>query len=166
MCLQTLNDLGISYINWYEDEKCLIAFDKMPDIELRYINRYYMSKKEIEGIRSKPYTLNNSIKVLLIDKEKNKHYTFDILKDYIFDGASVPRIFWRAIGPKGDIRFLIGALLHDNLCENHSYVDNDRYFADKIFERCLFVGDTPPLVRWLMFHSVDNFQKFCGWEKK
>ena len=55
--------------------------------------------------------------------------------------------------------------VEDKLCENHHYVNNDRYFADKVFERLLEVGDVGCFRRWLMFHSVDNFQKFCRWRK-
>ena len=163
MCKELVEDFGVI---WYEDEKYIIAFSEMPDIEVRYINLYYMSKEEIKEIKKKPYILNNEINVLLVDREKNKSYVFTIPAEYTYDGASIPRFFWRFIGAKGDNRFLIAALIHDTICENHHYVDNDRYFADKIFERCLYVGDTCAFTRWLMFHSVDNFQKFCGWRKK
>lgn len=150
-------------VEWYEDDKYKISFDVMPDVEVRYINRMYMSKEEIKEIKKKPFILNNSVGVCLVDKKKGKTYSFTIPEGYCYDGASIPRFFWRFIGSKGDVKFLVGALIHDTLCENHSYVDNDRYFADKVFERCLYVSDTGAFKRWLMFHSVDNFQKFCGW---
>ena len=151
---------------WYEDDKYKIEFDEMPDVEVRYINRMYMSKEEIKEIKKKPFILNNKVEVVLQDKVKDVTYGFTMPENYCYDGASIPRFFWRFIGSKGDVKFLIGALIHDTLCENKNYVNHDRYFADKIFERCLYVSDTWAFTRWLMFHSVDNWQKFCGWGKR
>jgi hypothetical protein len=55
-------------------------------------------------------------------------------------------------------------MVHDVLCENHNYVDNDRYFSTMVFERLLYAEGVGGFKRWLMKHSVDNFQKFCDWE--
>lgn len=171
MCMQKLNNLEKFvyncklYMNWYEDKNYKIAFTDVPDVDVLNINKFVMSKEEIKDIKKKPYILHNSIGVYLEDVKKEKVYTFTIFSNYRYDGASIPRIFWRIIGSKGDVRFLTAALIHDVLCENHRYVGYDRYFADKIFERLLYVADTCGFLRWLMFHSVDNFQKFCGWDK-
>ena len=53
-------------------------------------------------------------------------------------------------------------MVHDTLCENHHYIDGDRYLSTIVFERLLSVGGVGSFKRWLMKHSVDNFQKFCG----
>ena len=37
MCKELVEDFGVI---WYEDEKYIIAFSEMPDIEVRYINLY------------------------------------------------------------------------------------------------------------------------------
>lgn len=92
------------------------------------------------------------------------HYVFTIKAGFDFDGASINRLFWRIIGSKEDIRFKIAALIHDILCINHDYVDNDRYFSTIVFEGLLYVGGTVAIKRWVMKHSVDNYQKFCDWE--
>lgn len=154
------------YIVWQDDEFCRVGFSKIPDIGNKEINIKVMSKEEIKAAKKKPLYLKNTVDVCLIDKRKNKTYTFTIHFKYDYDGASVARIFWRLIGSKENIEFKVAALIHDILCENHDYVDNDRYFADKVFERLLEVGDVGAFRRWLMFHSVDNFQKFCGWRKR
>ena len=57
-------------------------------------------------------------------------------------------------------------MIHDVLCENKDYVDYNRYLADKVFERLLFVAGVPAFTRWLMFHSVDNYQKMFGKDLK
>ncbi len=167
-----LNDLslieyqGQKYITWYEDEEYYIGFSEIPDIESKIINKNVMTKEQIKEAKKKPLFLNNDVKVLLSDIKKQKSYPFEIKKGYDYDGATIHKLFWRLVGHKEDIRFKIPALVHDVLCENHNYVNYDRYFADKIFERLLYVADTCAPIRFLMFHSVDNFQKFCGWKNE
>lgn len=154
------------FILWCEDKHCIVGFSQIPDIGNKEINKKVMSKEEIKSAKKKPLYLKNSVDVFLFDKKKNKKYLFKINKKYDYDGASIPRIFWRLIGSKESIEFKIAALIHDVLCENHNYVDNDRYFADKVFQRLLEVGDVGIVRSNTMFFLVDNFQKFCGWSKK
>lgn len=151
-------------IKWYGDEDIGIFFDILPRVGVRYILPT-MTKIERESVEQYPFINKKELKVALLDRKKSKKYTFTIQKGYCWDGASIPRIFWRLIGSKTDNKFLIPSLIHDVLCENHSYVNNDRYFADKVFERLLRISEVPAFNRWLMFHSVDNYQKFCGWGK-
>lgn len=151
-------------IKWYGDEEIGIFFDILPRVGVRYILPT-MTKIERESVEQYPFINKKELKVALLDRKKSKKYTFTIQKGYCWDGASIPRIFWRLIGSKTDNKFLIPSLIHDVLCENHSYVNNDRYFADKVFERLLRVSEVPAFNRWLMFHSVDNYQKFCGWSE-
>ena len=121
-----------------------------------------MTDEEIKQAKKKPLVLINHLNVCLIGKEIHKVYTFPIPAGYDYDGASIPRLLWRFIGSKENIEFKAAALVHDVLCENHNYVDNNRYFADKVFESMLKAGDVSAFKRWLMFHSVDNFQKIAG----
>lgn len=151
-------------INWYEDDYIGIKFSERPHVDVRYPEPY-MSKNEIEDVKKYPFLNCKDLKVQLDNYFAEKTYTFIIPKNYKWDGATIPRLFWRLIGSKTDSAFLIPSLIHDVLCENHNYVDNDRYFADKVFERLLYIAGVPAFNRWLMFHSVDNFQKFCKWEK-
>lgn len=172
MCIECFEKLphffyrGKEYITWQDDEYCRVGFSEIPDIGNKEIHNKVMSKAEIKAAKKKPLYLKNTVDVCLIDKKKNKTYTFTIYIYYDYDGASIHRVFWRLIGSKENIEFKIAALIHDVLCENHHYVDNDRYFADKVFERLLEVADVCAFKRWIMFHSVDNFQKFCGWKCK
>ena len=64
-----------------------------------------------------------------------------------------------------DNKFLIAALVHDVLCENHHYINNDREFSSKVFNALLEVAEVPAFKRFLMKNSVDFFQRFCGWEE-
>lgn len=141
---------------WYEDSELRILFSDEPDIEIIYPHNKYENCK-------KPFLLKNEITVQLIDLIEVETYKFTIPKNYCWDGATIPKFFYRLIGAKEDPRFLIPSLIHDVLCENHSYVNYDRYFSTQVFERLLYVSGVGNFKRWMMKHSVDNFQKFCGW---
>ena len=152
-------------LEWYSDKNLGIFFDDIPKVGIRYI--LATSKNDDKKLIKKyPFINRRNLKVELRDYKKDKIYNFEIPKGYCYDGASVPRFFWRVIGANTDNRFLIPALIHDVLCENHHYVDNDRKFSTKVFNALLKVSEVYPFKRFLMKNSVDIFQKvFCKWEK-
>lgn len=148
-------------IEWYSDDILEIEFDKIPCVGIRYALPT-MTEAEKKSIAKYPFVNKKDLKV------KITYYTdvceFIIPKDYCYDGASIPRMFWRIIGAKTDNSFLVAALIHDWMCEHHEVVDNNRYLSTLIFNALLEVGGVSSFRRWLMKHSVDNFQKFCGWK--
>ena len=123
-------------IEWYSNKKVSIFFDEIPKIGIRYVLPT-SSKANIKSIKKYPFVNKKLLKVKLIDKKRNSIYNFEIPKGYCFDGASVPRFFWRIIGPNTDNKFLIASLIHDVLCENHSYINNDRTFSSEVFNALL-----------------------------
>ena len=152
-------------LEWYSNKYVSIFFDNIPKVAIRYI--LPSTPKECKkSIKKYPFINKRVLKVTLLDKKKNKEYLFEIPKGYCYDGASVPRFFWRVIGANTDNKFLIAALIHDVLCENHNYVENDRYFSTIVFERLLYTSKINPFSRWVMKHSVDNFQKLKGWKNE
>ncbi len=49
------------------------------------------------------------------------------------------------------------------MCEHHDVVGNDRYLSTLVFDTlCEYFGRFNALKRWIMKHSVDNFQKVFG----
>lgn len=151
-------------INWYIDEELGIFFSAKPDIDFSYPTPKD-SKAEKKAKAKKPFRLKKTIKVVIKDYVNDETYEFIIPALYEWDGASIPWLFWRIVGAKTDSRFAIPSLIHDYLCENHQVIDHDRYLATSIFERLLYVSGVSAFKRWMMFHSVDNFQKFCKWGK-
>ncbi len=151
-----------SLCKWYNDDDLAIYFSHKPDVGFRVIEPK-MSKEEKDDIAKKPFLNKKDIAVVLFDLKRNSRYAFSIKRGYTWDGATIPRFAWRVIGAKTDPRFLIPSMIHDVLCENHCFAGNDRYFADKVFERLLYVSGVGSFKRWAMFHCVDNFQKFQGW---
>lgn len=152
-------------IEWYKDKDLAIFFDKRPSVSMRYALPS-MSAADKNAVAKYPFENKLSLKVVLFNHQKQKKYEFVIPKGYCWDGATIPRLFWRLIGAKTDSRFLIPSMIHDVLCENHDYVDNDRYFSTCVFERLLYISGVSAFNRWLIFHSVDNYQKFCNWEEQ
>lgn len=149
-------------ITWYSDDELAIIFDKIPNVTMRYVTPFTTDEEKKE-INKKPFINLSELRVVLKDKIEQETYEFIIEKNYTWNGANIPRIFWRLMGSMTDNRFLIPSMIHDVLTENHDYIDNDRYFSTIIFERLLYVSKVNPFSRWLMKHCVDNYQKFCDW---
>lgn len=151
-------------LKWYSNKYVEIYFDNIPRVGIRYILPS-SSKIEAKSIKKYPFINKRLLKVRLDDKKKNKTYYFEVPKGYCFDGASVPRFFWRVIGSNTDNKFLMAALIHDVLCENHQYINNDKNFSTQVFNALLEASDVNPLKRFFMKHSVNFYQNFCNWEK-
>ena len=150
------------YIQWFDDDELTIEFSEVPHVCIRYILPT-ATEQEKKSIKKYPFINKKTLDVRLYDKEKEEIYNFTIPKGYCYDGASVPRFFHRVIGANTDNKFLIGALIHDVLCENHNYVNNDRAFSSKVFNALLEVSEVPAFKRFLMKYSVDIFQRFQCW---
>lgn len=149
--------------NWAENKKVIVYFDDTPHVSIRY-SIPSMTDAEIKAIKKYPFINKKKLTVRLYDKIKDRTYQFDIPKGYCFDGASVPRFFQRIIGAPTDNSFLIAALVHDQLCENHHYIMNDREFSTEVFNALLESSKVGKFKRFLMKHSVNTFQKFfCDW---
>lgn len=149
-------------ITWYSDEEVTIKFNRIPRTET--LNALpTSSKEEIKNINKKPYFLLSELNIEIF--HNGQHYSFSIPKMYRWNGANVPFGLWHLIGSPSDNRFRIPSMVHDFLCENHNVINNDRYLSSVIFERLLRVAGVNALKRKLMFLAVDNFQKFCGWNK-
>ena len=150
-------------LEWYHNKKVGVYFDDVPRIAMRYILPSTTTELK-KSIKKYPFMNKKLLKVKLVDIKKDKIYKFEIPKYYCFDGASVPRFFWRVIGANTDNKFLVAAMIHDTLCENHHYVDNDRNFSTQVFNALLEASEVCPFKRFLMKNSVDFYQRFCNWK--
>lgn len=150
-------------IEWYNDKDLEIRFSELPHVCVRYPLPTH-TKEEKQAIKKYPFICKTELKVALGDKKKRKSYKFAIPKGYCYDGASIPRIFWRVVGSNTDNKFLIAALIHDVLCEHHEYINYDRAFSTNVFNALLKESDVCAIQRFLMKNSVACFQSlFCGW---
>ena len=148
---------------WYKNQRAGIFFSENPSVGIRYYVPS-MSKEERLSIEKYPFICKKELKVCLKDYKKNKLYEFTIPKGYCYDGASIPRLFWRVIGSNTDNKFLIPALIHDVLCEHHEYIENDRAFSTEVFNVLLESNEVSSFKRFFMKNSVACFQTiFCKW---
>ena len=147
---------------YYSNNRVGIFFSENPHISIRYYIPS-MTEDERKSIEKYPFINKKNLQVRLVDYKKDKTYNFEIPKGYCYDGASIPRLFWRIIGSNTDNRFLIPALVHDILCENHSYIDYDRKFSTDVFNALLEASEVNAFKRFLMKNSVDCFQKTQKW---
>ena len=145
---------------WYINKKAGIYFDRLPSVAVRYYVPS-MSHEEKLSIEKYPFICKQELEVCLRDVRRNKYYRFKIPKGYCYDGASVPRFFWRVIGASTDNKFLVPALVHDVLCEHHEYVNNDRSFSTDVFNALLEGSGVKRLKRFFMKNSVACFQTIC-----
>ena len=157
--------LPTNSIPYFKNDELAILFTKNPHVDFRYPCPGDTEEQKKEKLE-KPFINIEEIGVQILYSPKGKDniytYTFVVPADYTWDGASIPRICWRLIGPKTDPRFLIASMIHDTLCENHAYINNDRYLSTIVLEKLCQTGGTNALSRWAIKHSVDNYQKIVG----
>ena len=152
----------LKQIDWACDENCLVCFDKEPLVMVQVITPE-MNNLEKQAAKRYPFINKKALNVLIYDNKKFKQYRFKIRENYSFDGASIPRFFWRLIGSNTDNQFLIAALVHDVLCENHRYVDYDRELSSKVFRALLIASGVSEIKANIMCTAVDTYQRFCHW---
>ena len=142
-----------------------ITFDcDCPENCLEDISLFGMSDEEARAAIKKPFIVTADLPVHVEFRESS--YTFIIPRGYTWNGANVPPFAWLLIGQRTDPRFKLASCVHDYLCENHQLVGGNRYLSTLMFETlCEYFGRFNAIKRWAMFHSVDNWQKFCGWKK-
>lgn len=151
-------------VKWFENTELTIFFSEVPHVCVRYPIPS-MTDEEVADIKKKPFINKKELHVALFDQYSKEIYKFTVHKGYKYDGATIPRFFWRIIGSNTDNTFLIPALIHDVLCENHHYINHDRAFSTKVFDALLKAGGVNSFKRFLMTNSVDFFQRFCAWEE-
>ncbi len=148
-------------IVWNSDEEIKITSSIMPNCAV-LVPLPNMSKSEKKELLKKPY-INKKDVIFEIEYE-NEQYKLHFENGYTWDGASIPFGFRWLIGAKGSPQFLIPSMVHDRLCENHSFIKNNRYLSSLIFRKLLEANGIGVFRAMTMFHSVDNFQKvFGGW---
>jgi len=139
-----------------------IYFDKeFPEDYLLDKKLEALAGKELKAALDKPFYVSNDLKILI--EYDNNSYCFTIPENYDWNGANVPPFCWLIIGQQKEPRFKLASCVHDYMCEHHEVIGNNRYLSTLVFEAlCEYFGRFNAFKRWLMFHSVDNWQKICG----
>ena len=148
------------YIKYYKDKDLEISFSIYPVVK-DIIILPEMSKQETKQELKKPFILTKGFWVFVTFR--GEKYRFFIPTGYRYNGADIPFGLYNLIGSPSTPQFKIASLLHDFICEHHNVIGYNRYLSTKIFDALLEVANVPRWKRFLMFHCVDNWQKFCGW---
>lgn len=147
-------------MEWVNSDGIIVEFDDIPRLRIRYALPSD-TKEEKKDIKKFPFINCKDLKVTI--KYQGKVYKFDIPKGYKWDGATIPKFFWRIVGSSTQPEFLIASCIHDVLCENHNLIDNNRNLSSLIFRELLIVAGVGKTKSQIMYLTVDNFQRFCGW---
>lgn len=157
-------DLPCCIVHGRKDLK--IYFDKpMPELYLQDKSLVGLEGEELKRALNKPFITTADIGIIV--EFNGESYQFTIENGYDWNGANVPPLCWLLIGQQKEPRFKLASCVHDYMCEHKNVVGNNRYLSTLIFETlCEYFGRFNSIKRWAMFHSVDNYQKFCKWGKK
>ena len=129
-----------------------------------------INAKEIINSKKKyPFELFNSLLVKISTTHRN--FEFTIFNGYTWNGADIPRFFWRIIGSRTDNDFLVASMLHDYLLEFKAYIVNEildnaitkkeyRRLTSLIFRHVIKEQGTNTIKANIMAWCVDVYQMF------
>ena len=158
-----------------KEQVLFIDFSEVPDVRVRIIED--TDKKEIKENKIKyPFEIFNSIDVTVTTDKRT--FTFNIFNNYTWNGADIPKFFYRIIGSRTSNRFLIASLLHDYLLQFKKYIIRDvlnnqititeyRRLTSLIFREKLKTQGTNTIKANIMAWTVDVFQHYFNkkqWE--
>ena len=87
-------------------------------------------------------------------------YRIIIAKGFVFDGASIPRVFWPSTGCPFRPKYRAAAVVHDYLYS----IKADRKLADQIFKQMLLDAGVSKYAASKMYLAVRMFGKIF-WKK-
>ena len=156
-----------------KEEVLFIFFDKLPDVRIRVINDSDADETKQAKIKY-PFELHNTVRVTVITSYRM--FKFDIYNGYTWNGADIPKFFYRVIGSRTSNQFLIASMLHDYLLEFKAYMMNEvllnqitkseyRRLTSLIFREKIKAQGTNTIKANIMSWCVDVFQmcNIRGW---
>jgi hypothetical protein len=84
-----------------------------------------------------------------------RHWTVD--EGFIADGASIPRFFWRFIGPPLTGRYRYASIIHDYFCAIGEEVFIHWKDVHWLFYEAMLASGVGPKRAWAMWKAVDRF---------
>lgn len=148
----------------------------IPDIRIRVINdNDTMETKQAKA--QYPFELFKTFTVTV--KTDRRKFSFDIYNGYTWNGADIPKFFWRMIGSRTSNEFLIASMLHDFMLEFKGYILREvlknkmtvseyRRLTSLVFREKLKEQGTNTIKANIMAWAVDVFQHYGNrkeWKK-
>ena len=151
-----------------------IKFDVQPQVRIRVINDSDTAEAK-QGKIKYPFKLDNPVNVTI--ETTLRTFSFVVYNGYSWNGADIPKFFYRIIGSRTSNEFLIASMLHDYLLEFKKYILNEvlknqitvdeyRRLTSLIFREKLKEQGTNTIKANIMAWAVDVFQ-ICnqrGWK--
>ena len=108
--------------------------------------------------QKKPFVLLNNIEYVS-ERYNGQYYRICIGKNYNWDGATIPRFFWRIVGSQYNPDFLPASLVHDWLCEHKYFIEKHGVqVSSDIFRDILILYKVPVWKAKTMATAVRVFQ--------
>lgn len=151
-----------------KEQVIYVCFYDIPDVRVRVINRNDF-KEIIDNKKKYPFEVHNSVRVKIITNKRS--FEFVIFNGYTWNGADIPRFFWRVVGSRTDNDFLIASLIHDYLLDFKVYILKEvlkgslsvkeyRRLTSLIFRHIIKSHGTNVVKANVMSYCVDVFQMF------
>lgn len=147
-----------------------IIFSETPIVKVRVIDKEDANSLK-ENKKKFPFELCISLKTKI--KTTKREFSFLMFKGYTWNGADIPRFFWRVVGSRTDNDFLVASMLHDYLLEFKVYIVNEvlkkqitskeyRRLTSLVFRHIIKTQGTNTIKANVMAWCVDVFQMFNG----
>ena len=147
--------------------KIQVNFNELPKVKVRVIDKSD-SELLIKSKKKYPFLLKNTVIVYVSDIDRNLDFEFKIPKNYIWNGADIPKIFFW-IGQSKDNNYLLASMVHDYMLEKREYIYNDilkksvspneyRKLTSLVFRQILKDEKTNVVKANCMSFAVDVFQ--------
>ena len=169
------------------DEKKKFPFKLDNDVIVTIDSGFSVGRSEAEAV-SKAGDLNaknavfevkdKPVRTRIIQDIDERRFSFKIKKNYIWNGADIPRCFWRLIGSRTDNAYLKASMVHDFMLEHKKYIMEEtlknsmsvkeyRRITSLIFRQILKDTGTNTIKANVMSWCVDVFQMTLnrkGWK--
>ena len=150
----------------HKEQVISISFDVVPDVRIRVIDDSDTDEAK-QGKIKYPFKLDNPVNVTIETSYRN--FSFLIYNGYTWNGADIPKFFYRIIGSRTSNQFLIASMLHDFLLEFKVYMINEvlknqitvneyRRLTSLIFREKIKHQGTNTIKANIMSWAVDVFQ--------
>ena len=147
--------------------KIQVNFNELPKVKVRVIDKSD-SELLIKSKKKYPFLLKNTVTVKIEDVDKKIEFEFKIPKNYIWNGADIPKILF-LFGQSKDNNYLLASMVHDYMLEKREYIYNDilkksitpneyRKLTSLIFRQILKDEKTNVIKANFMAFAVDVFQ--------
>jgi len=73
---------------------------------------------------------------------------------FVFDFASIPRMFWRVVGSPATGLYRRASVIHDYLCVHGAELGISRAQADSIFYEAMLCNGVGLFKAWVMYRAV------------